>query len=420
MRIERTTLRKAAIVLAFVLVLSPRSQASTRKTAASAPDFFCGPRCVQRTLQHYGQFVDLHDLVSRQHRDDGVTGTSMLDLTALLATRGIRTLPVILPRKIREPWPGPVIVHKPSESPDGLGHWIVVTASETPGRYSVYFGLRDVRELSWEEVVDGTSAHALLTSSNADNLEEAACDWAQPHSLASLGMAAVFALVIVAAAGTRRLGYLGVPRNVPTARRNRLALMAWPCARLQMPAIVAAVFGLLTTVLLVQQSSTRGGLEVLFERDLSAIRGGSPPPSCIISCWTVALDSQCGVGYQPQGCVEFACETADECTSELAIATLNADVHNVGCADQGQEGVDSYAATSVICSAGQYCSDCKPRFQGDNGTYCALGDPPSAGPTDTDWSYTTNPNGNSCYLAGGHPPSKAPLQLIASINGLSL
>jgi|HubBroStandDraft_2_1064218.scaffolds.fasta_scaffold101842_2 hypothetical protein len=124
----------------------------------SRPLTVCGPRCTQQILQHYGQEVDLVDLINEmQHGLTSETST-LSDIQSALRRRGVQSLPLKLGFLEFPTWHQPVILHY------GSDHFVLLEATN-----GAYAKIRDgpAHTSSWQLIptvmLRGTDV-ALLTS----------------------------------------------------------------------------------------------------------------------------------------------------------------------------------------------------------------------------------------------------------------
>lgn len=158
----------------FVIVASvvevPDIRAVRAQVAApyrDANNFVCGPRCVQRVLQHYGRQVELIDLV-RELQGNAVDHAAHLgDMQDALQRRGVYAVGVKLqPADMRWlAWEEPVIAHF---APDGksVGHFQVMLPSAGPRRARVWDGLAGESLYAANEFAATASGVVLLTSAS--------------------------------------------------------------------------------------------------------------------------------------------------------------------------------------------------------------------------------------------------------------
>jgi ABC-type bacteriocin/lantibiotic exporter with double-glycine peptidase domain len=131
----------------------------------TASDLYCGPRVTQRILQHYGQDVELVELVKRMQpqRDQGC---SLLDVEIELKRCGVDVVPLLIANWDAFQWPYPVIVHQsPPTRAENLGHLAVLSSSG--GHMNLWDGLNPSRAIESNEIEKFASGYVLITSNKA-------------------------------------------------------------------------------------------------------------------------------------------------------------------------------------------------------------------------------------------------------------
>lgn len=162
--------------------------------AREANEFICGPRCVQRVLEHYGQDVELTDLVRELQGATVDRPASLAEMTRVLESRHVYAAGVRLsPRDLRHlSWPDAVIAHF-NHGGSSVGHFRVLFADRAPMR--VWDGLAGesaARTNQWAAHASGT---ILLTSRSpiADAPRCVETTWPPARlGIAAGGVAAVF------------------------------------------------------------------------------------------------------------------------------------------------------------------------------------------------------------------------------------
>lgn len=129
--------------------------------------FVCGPRCVQRVLQHYGQQAELIDLVRELQGAAIDRPANLADMKRAIQRRGICAEGVrIAPADLRRiMWPEPVIAHL-SGTDGAAGHFCVLPPAEPgPGASSrIWDGLGGSSELHGGEAFGTFSGVVLVTA----------------------------------------------------------------------------------------------------------------------------------------------------------------------------------------------------------------------------------------------------------------
>lgn len=117
-------------------------------TEENRPDVVCGPRCVQYILKHYGQQVELHDLIQELQWPNLEAGSNLAGLQKSLNQRGIHTAAFKLPPGSQLGWTQPVIVHLKegtTVTSGTLGHFAVWLPTSANGVAELWFGPDGVR-----------------------------------------------------------------------------------------------------------------------------------------------------------------------------------------------------------------------------------------------------------------------------------
>ncbi|HUY93552.1 MAG TPA: cysteine peptidase family C39 domain-containing protein [Pirellulales bacterium] len=402
MKNELVGVRLALAFAAVVFCGFPAQCLSGEEAAPAAGaqgDFFCGPRCVQQAMRHFGQRVDLYDLVSESRYDGSAAGASMSELREMLARRGIHSLAVELPRRISKPWPGPMIAHLPPKSDGAIGHWVTVTPTDTAGEFSVFYGLRDTRILNWNELIAATSGHALLTSNDRIVPAAVRASWPARRSYAP----AVGGCVLLALA----VGLL-LPKR-PSWRRRSAARRAF----------VLLLAGIAVTICCVFLFPAWSALRVIATSEMADLRGGNSPPDCGYSCYIQGPPEACAVSCYSLTCAEQLCPDNGDCSTELAITIVNANVDTIACSG-GYWGKDGYNAKDVTCCSATDCATACTSPDPEGNRWCQLGSGAPVPIWTNEWD-DPDPDAPACAITDGRQESpRSRLALIASVNGLGL
>jgi hypothetical protein len=128
----------------------------------STEDNYCGPRCVQYILYHYGVgSVSLPSLVKRLDFQDNPSGVSLTAVKKLLESYGVETKPIRIPADHVLRSPNYCIVHLQNDSSSGPGHFVVLLPGTS--RQSVLFWDFDgVKRMSSWEFADKSTGTALV------------------------------------------------------------------------------------------------------------------------------------------------------------------------------------------------------------------------------------------------------------------
>lgn len=121
---------------------------------------FCGPMCLQRTLEHYGLAEELVDLIYEVQWPEPEKGTSFASLSEALGRRGIQTRAIeVQSLKLLE-WPSPAIVQLGLRNSK---HFVVWLPSENGREARIWDGSQSllVRKSDIDSLLDGP---VLLTS----------------------------------------------------------------------------------------------------------------------------------------------------------------------------------------------------------------------------------------------------------------
>src|SRR5579871_593574 len=93
-------------------------------------DVYCGPRCVQRVLEYFGQHEELVELVRQIQWPASSTGATLEQLQQVIQSRGIQTRAIQMPRSADFRWNHPAIFHLVlNDSP----HFVVWLPPSSPG-----------------------------------------------------------------------------------------------------------------------------------------------------------------------------------------------------------------------------------------------------------------------------------------------
>jgi hypothetical protein len=111
-----------SVALPFVVLSDVKAQLPSQEPGPFDGNLFCGPRCVQRVLEHYGKKSDLLELIGQMQWPAFEQGSSMAALAKALEARGLHTRAVNLDSDSEINWDRPVIVHLGTQT---LGHYTV-------------------------------------------------------------------------------------------------------------------------------------------------------------------------------------------------------------------------------------------------------------------------------------------------------
>jgi ABC-type bacteriocin/lantibiotic exporter with double-glycine peptidase domain len=135
-----------------------------RANSEATGDTFCGPRCVQFVLDHYGRQEALRPLVEEIQERDWRQGSTLASLQSALERRGIYTAALKVANGSRIDWPEPMIVHLLPTRTLELGHFVVLLPGTDAGGLRVWCGLSGVHTLTAGELSSIWSGAVLLTS----------------------------------------------------------------------------------------------------------------------------------------------------------------------------------------------------------------------------------------------------------------
>jgi len=154
-----------AIVSNAVGAEAPEKHATAlRRSREAEPDMFCGPRCVQFVLEHFGQREDLRPLVQEIQDRDWRRGSTLAALQLALERRGLYTTALRVGARSRVDWPTPVIAHLNPQTATGLGHFVVLLPGGGDGGLRVWCGLAGVQPVSCKQFSGLWSGAVILTS----------------------------------------------------------------------------------------------------------------------------------------------------------------------------------------------------------------------------------------------------------------
>lgn len=157
----------AALIFAVFASLGSSPAPPQNKTLPpEASNFICGPRCVKRVLEHYGQHVELIDLVRELQGVAVDRPASLAVMKAALEQHGIHVVGIQLrPSDLRWLcWQGPTIAHLAGSGSEG-GHFCVVFPAHRDGSsLCVWDGLDGTSMRPIDEFAAEASGVILLTS----------------------------------------------------------------------------------------------------------------------------------------------------------------------------------------------------------------------------------------------------------------
>lgn len=144
--------RRLVVVGILALLLTPPAWAQE-----AGSDRVCGPRCIQRILQHYGIRADLVDLIKEVQESDVNRGASLAELRRALKTRGIhcrygKAAFLVVPEATQ-----PVILHI-------NGNHFVVLEGWDGSEAIIWDGLNGSRSIPWWRLQAECSGTILMTS----------------------------------------------------------------------------------------------------------------------------------------------------------------------------------------------------------------------------------------------------------------
>lgn len=152
------------LMFAACVAQSPSAPRGGELPSKEANNVVCGPRCVQRVLQHYGQKVELIDLVIELQGAAIDRPANLADMKSALERRGVYAMGVrvrSIDRLASLDWTGPVITHF---SADG-GHFRVIFPARSDANSTcVWDGLAGATMLPIAEIATESSGVHLLTS----------------------------------------------------------------------------------------------------------------------------------------------------------------------------------------------------------------------------------------------------------------
>lgn len=140
---------------------APTSQVAP---ASQAADMFCGPRCVQFVLAHFGRQEELYDLIEEIQERDWRRGSSLASIDRALRRRGLHTAALRISDEAIIRCQEPAIVHLRGRAPSDLGHFVVQIPSCARDETSFWCGLSGVQTLPLAEACAARSGAVLLTS----------------------------------------------------------------------------------------------------------------------------------------------------------------------------------------------------------------------------------------------------------------
>lgn len=127
--------------------------------------FLCGPRCVERVLQEYGQVVDLSVLSVEIMDPQRERASSLRSLAQALRKRGVHSKAVTLPAGAFLNWQNPVILHLTDpRGTDHAGHFVVAFPTDNVGIIRLWDGIRGESFAPTSRLVKRMSGSVLLTA----------------------------------------------------------------------------------------------------------------------------------------------------------------------------------------------------------------------------------------------------------------
>ena len=134
-------------------------------------DRYCGPRCLQRVLAHYGASEELVDLIRETQWPNFDSPTSLAVLAESITRRNICAAICVV-----TPYPelcdnGPVIVHLMQNDAADAGHFVVLQKNDNTGKTHVWDGFRALSDEEFEKLKSQATGHVLLTANDCDKLD---------------------------------------------------------------------------------------------------------------------------------------------------------------------------------------------------------------------------------------------------------
>jgi ABC-type bacteriocin/lantibiotic exporter with double-glycine peptidase domain len=197
-------------VLIALVCLADVSTAAHRSEVArdEANNFICGPRCVKRILEYYGQTVELIDLVRELQGVAIDRPANLADMKQALERRGLHSLGVRI-RPTDLPWldwPDPVIAQL-DHGGSATEHFCVLLGDgEAWCSIRVWDGLAGESTRPSGKLAADASGFLLLTSRSPIRMHQRCLSWRR--FLLPLGVAVVItpAMIFATARALRRVG----------------------------------------------------------------------------------------------------------------------------------------------------------------------------------------------------------------------
>jgi hypothetical protein len=164
--------------------------------ARAAADMFCGPRCAQFVLAHFGQRQDLYDLIREIQERDWRRGASLASIDRALRRRGIHTAALLINDTAALRWGEPVIVHLKGTAADDIGHFVVQLPSRDDRDSRFWCGLAGEQAIAARKAADLRSGAVLLASAGEIKSPASAVVSGRGDVLASLAATSLSAAVL--------------------------------------------------------------------------------------------------------------------------------------------------------------------------------------------------------------------------------
>lgn len=161
-------MKHVVFVLAFIAWYGDGSVAAERKSEVMQKmnELYCGPRCVQYVLRHYGSDECLAGLIS-ELQPEFECGTSLARMRKALEERGVYTSAEEISSFAEIRSSNPAIVHLNAANSSDMGHYVVWLPESTRGSTLLWDGLFGCRRVSRKEFRARCSGRVLFTSPTA-------------------------------------------------------------------------------------------------------------------------------------------------------------------------------------------------------------------------------------------------------------
>jgi len=128
------------------LLLAPFTFAAGTTQEQSLNTIVCGPRCVQFVLKHFGQEVELAELVREMQWPQLTEGATAASVIAALENRGVFVKAIqVDPKNTVFVWEHPMIVHLKPSGDGSLGHFVVRMPQSADEKVAIFDGLAGLR-----------------------------------------------------------------------------------------------------------------------------------------------------------------------------------------------------------------------------------------------------------------------------------